>query len=65
MNTKPRHRKRQIFLTVRINYAYEHSALFFITVACTNTVEWTHKSTVPNPSAEMLLGSSSGIAYRA
>jgi len=65
MNTKLRHRKRQIFLTVSVNYAYDHSAHFFIlSVACTSTVEWTHKSTVPNPSAEMFLSSSNGITYR-
>jgi len=65
MNTKLRHRTRQIFLNVPINYAYNHSPHFFIlSVACTITVEWTHKSSVPNPSAEMLLGFNSGITYR-
>ena len=65
MNTKLRHRKKQIFLNVSTNYAYNHSAhVFILSVACTSTVEWSHKNSVPNPSAEMLLGSSSGIMYR-
>jgi len=36
---------RQIFLNMSINYAYKHSAHFFIlSVACTSTVEWPHKT---------------------
>jgi hypothetical protein len=61
---KIRHNKRQILLNVNINYAYNHSANFFVLfIACTSTVERTHKSSVPNPSAEMLLDSSNVFTY--
>jgi hypothetical protein len=65
MSIKIRHSKRHILLNVSTNYAYNHSANFFIFIACTSTVERTYKNSVPNPSAEMLLDSSNGFTYRA